>query len=137
MRHAKISLGFWHTNGSPNLGRSTRPIDSQQKRKKENLLDSGLCRSGWTQGKTEGKRKKDKYMDLARELKKHESDGDTNCNWYTRHRHDETRHNWAGKLIYWELCKKLKSNYTNKRYMRNPEFVHENETHKLRWGFEI
>ena len=28
--------------------------------------------------------KKDKYLDLARELKKtveHESDGDTNCNW--------------------------------------------------------
>ena len=30
--------------------------------------------------------KKDKYLPLARELKKtveHESDGDTNCNWYS------------------------------------------------------
>ena len=29
-------------------------------------------------------KKKDKYLDLARELKKnmkHENDGDTNCNW--------------------------------------------------------
>ena len=34
--------------------------------------------------KLKGSKKKDKYLDLARELKKtveHESDGDTNCNW--------------------------------------------------------
>ena len=33
--------------------------------------------------------KKDKYLDLARELKKtveHESDGDTNCNWCSWHK---------------------------------------------------
>ena len=33
-------------------------------------MNSGLCRSGWPeQGKTEGNRR-DKYLDLARELKK-------------------------------------------------------------------
>ena len=37
-------------------------------KKKENLLKSGLCRSGWQQGKTESE-KRDKYQDLARELK--------------------------------------------------------------------
>ena len=34
--------------------------------------------------------KKNKYLDLARELKKtmkHESDGDTNCNWRARYTH--------------------------------------------------
>ena len=34
--------------------------------------------------------KRDKYQDLARELKKtveHKSDGDTNCNWCTRYSH--------------------------------------------------
>ena len=34
--------------------------------------------------------KRDKYLDLARELEKtieHESDGDTNCNWHTRCSH--------------------------------------------------
>ena len=34
--------------------------------------------------------KRDKYLDLARELKKlweRESDGDTNCNWCTRYSH--------------------------------------------------
>ena len=35
--------------------------------------------------------KRDKYLDLARELKKktmeHESGGDTNCNWRTRYSH--------------------------------------------------
>ena len=29
--------------------------------------------------------KKDKYLDLARELKKHESDDCTNCDWCFRH----------------------------------------------------
>ena len=47
----------WSQNiRSCNLGQTTRPSDSQQKEKK-NLLNSGLCRSGWPQGKTEGKRK--------------------------------------------------------------------------------
>ena len=33
--------------------------------------------------------KRDKYLDLARGLKKleHESDGDTNCNWHARYTH--------------------------------------------------
>ena len=34
--------------------------------------------------------KKDKYLDLVRELKKtveYENDSDTNCNWYTRYSH--------------------------------------------------
>ena len=38
----------------------------------------------------ERKKKRDKYLDLARELKKaieNESDGDTNCYWSTRYNH--------------------------------------------------
>ena len=49
----------------------------------------------------------------------------------------KTRHDWVGKVIHWELCKKLKFDHTNKWYMHNPESVLENETHKLRWDFEI
>ena len=48
----------------------------------------------------------------------------------------ETRHNWVGKVIRWELYKKLKSEHTNKWYMHNPEFV-SGEWHKLLWSFEI
>ena len=37
---------------------------------------------------TKGSDQKNEYLDFARELKKqpmeHESDGDTNCNWYVR-----------------------------------------------------
>ena len=40
-------------------------------------------------------------------------------------------------MIHWELCKKLKFDHTNKWYLHNPEFVQENETHKLLWDFEI
>ena len=41
---------------------SARPSDSQQK--KENLLNSRLCRSSWLPGKTERKQKREKYLDL-------------------------------------------------------------------------
>ena len=35
------------------------------------------------------------------------------------------------------MCKKLKSDHTNKWYMHNPESVWENDTHVLLWNFEI
>ena len=46
-------------------------------------------------------------------------------------------HEWVGKVIHWELGKKLKFDHTNKWYMHNPEFIPENETHKLLCDFEI
>ena len=38
--------------------------------KKENLQNSRLCCPGWPQNKTQRLEKRDKYLDLARELKK-------------------------------------------------------------------
>ena len=35
------------------------------------------------------------------------------------------------------MSKKLKLDQTNKWYMHNPEPVLKNETHKLRWDFDI
>ena len=46
-------------------------------------------------------------------------------------------HDWVGKVIHLELCKKFKFNSTNKWYMHNPESAQENEKHKVLWGFEI
>ena len=48
-------LGFRDTNGSLNLGQTTRPYNNQQE--KENLQNCALCCPGWLQNKTEGKRK--------------------------------------------------------------------------------
>ena len=42
-----------------------------------------------------------------------------------------------GKVINWELCKKLKFDHTNKWYIHNSESVPENETHKLFGDFEM
>ena len=42
-----------------------------------------------------------------------------------------------GKVIHWELCKKLKFDHTNKLYMYNPESVLKNEMHKLLWDYDI
>ena len=55
--------------------------------------------------------------------------------WYNNNNYD--RHDWVGKLIQWELNKKLKFDDTNKWNKLNPEIVLENETHKLLWYFEI
>ena len=49
----------------------------------------------------------------------------------------KTRHDWVGKVIHWELCKKFKFDHTNKWYMNNPASVLENDTHKLLWDFNI
>ena len=44
----------------------------------------------------------------------------------------QTRHDWVGSVIQWELCKKFKFDQTN-----NPASVLENETHKLQSDFDI
>ena len=49
----------------------------------------------------------------------------------------KVRHDWVGKVIHWEMCKKLKFDHTNKWYMHNPAPVLENNTHKLLWDFDI
>ena len=49
----------------------------------------------------------------------------------------KTRHDWVGKVIHWEMCKKFKSNPTNKCYMHCPAPVLENDTHKLLGDFDI
>ena len=49
----------------------------------------------------------------------------------------KARHDWVGKVIHWEMCKKFKFEYTNKWYMHNSAPVLENDKHKLLWNFNI
>ena len=49
----------------------------------------------------------------------------------------KVRHDWVGKVIHWEMCKKLKFDHTKRWYMHNPVPVLENATHKILWGFNI
>ena len=46
-------------------------------------------------------------------------------------------HDWVGRVIHWEMCKKFKFDHTNKWYMHNPAPVLENDTHKLIWDFNM
>ena len=46
-------------------------------------------------------------------------------------------HDWVGKVIHWEMCKKFKFDHTNKCYVHNPAPVLENDTHKLQWDFNM
>ena len=49
----------------------------------------------------------------------------------------KTRHDWVGKVIHCQLCKKFKFDHTARWYMYKPESVVENEIHKLYWDFEM
>ena len=55
----------------------------------------------------------------------------------TNTRKYKIRHDWVGKVIHWELCKKFKFVHMNNMYMHKPESVLENETLKILWDFEI
>ena len=49
----------------------------------------------------------------------------------------KARHDWVGKVIHWEMCKKFKFDHTNKWYIHSPAPVLENDTHKLLWNFDM
>ena len=49
----------------------------------------------------------------------------------------KARHDWVGKIIHWEMCRKFQFDHTNKWYMHNPAPVLENDLHKLLWDFNI
>ena len=40
----------------------------------------------------------------------------------------KTRHNWVGKVIHWEMCKKFQFDHMNKWCIKNPAAVLENDT---------
>ena len=61
-------MGFWLTNGSPNLSQTTRPYNNQQKRRTCKIVDLAVPADHWL--KLKENEKKSKYLDLARELKK-------------------------------------------------------------------
>ena len=65
-------LGFWDTNGSTNLGQTTRPHNNQQqqqqKKKTRKIVDFAMPAD--QRLKLKENEKRDKYLDFARELKK-------------------------------------------------------------------
>ena len=50
---------------------------------------------------------------------------------------NKTRHDWVGKVIHWELCKKLKFDHIYKWYIHKLKSDLENETHRILRDFEI
>ena len=47
------------------------------------------------------------------------------------------KHDWVGKVIHWELNKRLKFDHTTTWYMQNPESILSNETQKILLDFGI
>ena len=48
-----------------------------------------------------------------------------------------TKHDWGGKAIHCELCKRWKFDHATKWYMHKAELVAQNKTHKIFLCFEI
>ena len=65
---AQNRLGFWDTNRSLNLSYKTRPNDCLQKKRTGQIVNSAIPVNHKVKIKQNEKR--DKYFDLARELKK-------------------------------------------------------------------
>ena len=63
-------MRLWHTHGSPNLGLKTRPYNNQQQKKKKICKIVDFAVPADHRIKLKECEKKDKYLDLARELKK-------------------------------------------------------------------
>ena len=62
-------MGLWHTHGSPNLGQKTRPNNNQQQKKRNcKIVDFAVPADHRI--KLKECEKKNKYLDLAWELKK-------------------------------------------------------------------
>ena len=78
----KFLLDFGIQNASTNLVQKTKPHNNQQKKKDLQIVEFAVSADHRINLKES--EKKDKYLDLARELKKnveHESDNYTNCDW--------------------------------------------------------
>ena len=88
---AQTPLEFWDINGSLNPGQTTWPRDSQQKKGTCRIVDFAVSADQRIKLK-EGK-KIDKYLDLARELRKleREGDGDINRNRCARYSHQKIK----------------------------------------------
>ena len=63
-------MGLWHTDGSSNFGQKTRPNNNQQKKKKRICKIVDFAVPADHRIKLKECEKKDKYLDLARELKR-------------------------------------------------------------------
>ena len=48
----------------------------------------------------------------------------------------KTWRDWVGKVIHWELCKKLKFDHTTKWYIHQLESMQEKEMHNINLDFE-
>ena len=72
--HTQTPMGLWHTNGSPNLDQKTRLYNNQQKKKKKRKKKTckivDVAEPADHRIKPKECEKRDKYLDLARELKK-------------------------------------------------------------------
>ena len=68
--HTQTPMGLWHTNGSPNLDQKNRPYNNQQQKKKKICKIVDFAVPADHRIKLKECEKRDKYLDLAREMKK-------------------------------------------------------------------
>ena len=115
----KVFKGFWDTNRSPHLRQKTWP-NNRTKHIKVRIDKS---------------RQNSKYR-LCSDRDETITHIISECSKLAQKEY-KAWHDWVGKVIHWEMCKKFKFDHTNKWYMHNPVPVLESDTHKLLWDFNI
>ena len=87
--HTQIPLGFWHINGSTNLVQTTRPYNNNNYNKKRTCRIVDFIVPADHKVKLKECERRDKYHELARELKKvwNMSDDHINYNWCSWYNH--------------------------------------------------
>ena len=87
--YTQTPVGLWYINGSPNLDPKTRSYNNQRKKKEKKIIKIvDFAVPADHRIKLKECEKGDKYLDLARELKKnmeHEGDNYTNYDWCLWH----------------------------------------------------
>ena len=88
MNETQTPMGFWHTNGSPNLGQTTRPYDNKKRTCK--IVDFAVPADHKIKLSTSTLLGNWKNVE-------HKSDNYTNCNWCSWYNHRRII-KWTGRL---------------------------------------
>ena len=117
--HAQNPLGFWDTNGSPNLCQTTRPYNNQQKKRTFKIVDFAVPAE---------------HRVMVKESKRRISTRTLRGNWKNlEHENECTNYNWCFSYCYQRISKRTRGLRNKKTIGDNPNcFIIEKSPGDLR-----
>ena len=99
------------------------------------VTQNNVIRTNYVQAKTDNMQQNSKYK-LCGDRDETINPIISECNKLAQKEY-KTGYDRVGKVVHWELCKKLKFKHTNKLYMHKPGSFLINEKHKILWNFDM